>query len=81
MPLTSLGDLATALAVGARRRATAATNMNAASSRSHAVFTLRLEVVVEAAAAEGGESAASVTRTSLFRLVDLAGVCQTWLWN
>jgi len=45
VPMTSLGDLAELLERGASRRATAATNMNATSSRSHAVFTVRLEQI------------------------------------
>jgi hypothetical protein len=43
MPLGSLKELAWVLDTGASRRKTASTKMNATSSRSHAVFTLRLE--------------------------------------
>lgn len=41
-PLQDLSDLCSALTAGARRRTTASTQMNAVSSRSHAVITLKL---------------------------------------
>ncbi len=51
--------MAAALADGSRQRATSATAMNAASSRSHAVLSVRVS-------AAGGAA-------SLLHLVDLAG--------
>lgn len=51
---------------GDRRRAAAATKMNAASSRSHAVLTISLEAI-----AIEGESGA--VRRGRLHLVDLAG--------
>jgi kinesin family protein 4/21/27 len=42
LPLGSMEDLCCALTEGARRRTTASTQMNAVSSRSHAVITLKL---------------------------------------
>ena len=39
----SLADMAAALEQGSLMRATAATGMNARSSRSHAIFTITLE--------------------------------------
>ncbi len=52
----SLEDVAGCLAYGSKIRSTASTNMNAHSSRSHAVFTIHLdqEPLVAAAGAERG---------------------------
>jgi kinesin family protein 4/21/27 len=65
----SLEAVADLLYRGALARATATTNMNAHSSRSHAVCTLRLESWLEA---EAGNAATRRT-LSKFNLVDLAG--------
>ena len=65
--LQSAGDALRALASGTRRRTVAATAMNETSSRSHAVFTLRLERVAKAASGQ------RCVRTSQLHLVDLAG--------
>ena len=54
---------------GDRRRAAAATKMNAASSRSHAVLTISLEAI--AIGPEAAESGA--VRRGRLHLVDLAG--------
>ncbi|KAA0167180.1 hypothetical protein FNF31_01066 [Cafeteria roenbergensis] len=43
VPLDSLEALARVLKLGASRRTTASTQMNATSSRSHAIFSMRLE--------------------------------------
>ncbi|XP_058796062.1 osmotic avoidance abnormal protein 3-like [Phymastichus coffea] len=55
--------------LGDRRRAAAATKMNAASSRSHAVLTVSLEAIAIGANAGG----ASAVRRGRLHLVDLAG--------
>ncbi|KAJ8686503.1 hypothetical protein QAD02_022297, partial [Eretmocerus hayati] len=54
---------------GDRRRAAAATKMNAASSRSHAVLTLSLEAI----AMGPGAPAGGAVRRGRLHLVDLAG--------
>ena len=92
VPVTCQEDLHEALQAGAACRATAATNMNAQSSRSHAVFTIYLERTVPEAqpsdAAAAAAAAAStaivatgegVCTTSKFHLVDLAGSGTFWL--
>ncbi|CAL5228511.1 g11661 [Coccomyxa viridis] len=58
-PVKDVADVAAALAHGTEQRATSATAMNATSSRSHAVLSVKL------AFAEGGQSS--------LHLVDLAG--------
>ena len=69
-PITQVDHLADYLAQGAQRRTTAATNMNDVSSRSHAVFTLKLD---QTPVNKSDNSEESIGKTSLFRLVDLAG--------
>ena len=67
-PVKDVADVAAALAHGTEQRATSATAMNATSSRSHAVLSVKL------AFAEGGQSS--------LHLVDLAGgscLCYAWL--
>jgi hypothetical protein len=87
--VSSLDDVAKCLEHGARLRSTASTQMNAHSSRSHAVITLRLdqeplglsddsEVGTADAAGDApntgdAEGPTALKKTSLFRLVDLAG--------
>lgn len=77
--VSSLEDVAKCLEHGARLRSTASTQMNAHSSRSHAVITLRLEQEPLAAVEESEEpltaeeDAPAMKKSSLFRLVDLAG--------
>ena len=62
-PIASLAEAAAVLAEGAASRATGATKMNSTSSRSHAIFTLALEI-----------SLASGRRfTPKLNFVDLAG--------
>jgi kinesin family protein 14 len=64
----SAADVESYLALGGRHRATAATNMNATSSRSHAVFTM---VVTQTTIEEDiGEEHSKVSKINL---VDLAG--------
>lgn len=71
--VASLDAVAALLYKGALARATAATNMNTHSSRSHAVCTLHLESWREAEA-EAGKGGNPLRRTlSKFNLVDLAG--------
>ncbi|XP_014220007.1 osmotic avoidance abnormal protein 3-like [Copidosoma floridanum] len=55
---------------GDRRRVAAATRMNAASSRSHAVLTISLEAIAIGPAATAGSGA---VRRGRLHLVDLAG--------
>ena len=82
--VSSAQQLREALARGSTRRATGATNMNAQSSRSHAVFTIYLEQTIHHDAVDGdggakveeGADAAGVeegSKRSKFHLVDLAG--------
>lgn len=59
VPLLNMAELATLLREGGARRVTAATGMNAASSRSHAVFTLRLEQSLPATGGGGGGAEAA----------------------
>ena len=54
------------LTSGDRRRATASTNMNEHSSRSHAIFRLRIE-------SRGKEEEDDCIKTAQLNLVDLAG--------
>lgn len=74
--LHSLEDLQSVLQQATNNRTTAATLMNAHSSRSHAIFTLQVCVVPKAAEGAEGNSAALGTRgmrKSVLRFVDLAG--------
>jgi len=64
-PITSVGDTMTLLEKASEGRVTAATAMNARSSRSHAIFTLGVE-------AKPKSDPKNVT-VSKFHLVDLAG--------
>lgn len=69
--MADIADVATALDDGSAQRATSATAMNASSSRSHAVLSVRVSP-----ANAGG-------RASLLHLVDLAGeedfpLCSAW---
>ena len=59
------------LQTGRLRRVTAATAMNATSSRSHALFTILVEQEWKSGASNG--TGTSVTRRSKFHFVDLAG--------
>ncbi|ELT95447.1 hypothetical protein CAPTEDRAFT_198971, partial [Capitella teleta] len=86
-PVASLQDTIQCLKIGALSRTTASTNMNAQSSRSHAIFTLHIRqhrVVTERAESDGegnpdqekgtAESMNEFeTLTSKFHFVDLAG--------
>ena len=79
--VNSLEELSHFLEVGASRRTTSSTRMNEASSRSHAILTLKItrEPIDEEGAEKKGQeddddvAARTVRTTSLFRLVDLAG--------
>jgi hypothetical protein len=66
--VTAEGDVGELLARAGARRATAATSMNAHSSRSHAVFTLHLR-----GAHGGGGGRAPTAIMGSLSLVDLAG--------
>lgn len=63
--VTSLAGTMHQLELGSNKRVTAATAMNNTSSRSHAIFTLFLDIVNKM---DGGNS-----RVAKFHLVDLAG--------
>ena len=54
VPVGSLEDVAECLAYGSKIRSTASTNMNAHSSRSHAVFTIHLDQEPVAGVATAG---------------------------
>jgi len=66
IPVQSLKDVARLMAIGDRMRRTATTSMNQRSSRSHTIFSLKLEV-------RNDGSAASGSRMSNVQVVDLAG--------
>ncbi|RUS77150.1 hypothetical protein EGW08_015085, partial [Elysia chlorotica] len=80
-PVASLSETLQCLKSGALGRATASTNMNASSSRSHAIFTLHIRqqrVVKDQTALEDGKETDSTqaefeTLTAKFHFVDLAG--------
>ena len=61
------------MAEASSRRVTASTNMNAASSRSHAVCTLYVTIAPDPGAADGGGGAAAEEVRVKLTLVDLAG--------
>ncbi|ESP04090.1 hypothetical protein LOTGIDRAFT_136727, partial [Lottia gigantea] len=81
--VTSLQDTIQCLKLGALSRATASTNMNSQSSRSHAIFTLHIKqhrIVKDEAVLEDGKETDSTqavnefeTLTAKFHFVDLAG--------
>jgi hypothetical protein len=87
VPVASPAEAGAVLARGLAARATGSTNMNARSSRSHAIFTLTVEQTVALGGGDGlaGSSGASSSapsasaplllskRTSRIHLVDLAG--------
>ena len=66
VPALSVNDIEGYIALGSKYRATASTNMNATSSRSHAVFIVNLTMTEDI----DGEEA---VRVSKINLVDLAG--------
>ncbi|XP_056021053.1 kinesin-like protein KIF28P isoform X3 [Ostrea edulis] len=67
VPVSSYKEIEKLMEQGTVNRTTASTNMNATSSRSHMVITIRFNQVIRNA---GGESN---TRSSDINLVDLAG--------
>ena len=70
MPVRSRVQLARLMADGNARRATGETMMNARSSRSHAIFALR---VTQQSAVAGSDGTERRERWSKINLVDLAG--------
>jgi len=68
-PVKNYRQVMNLLEIGSEARTTASTNMNATSSRSHAVFTLTLRSEIEDPATPGQTH----ERTSKISLVDLAG--------
>lgn len=75
-PISSAEDALQVLNEGTLNRTTAATLMNKKSSRSHAVFTIRLRQTVREInpdANDGKGSSVDVTIVSCFTFVDLAG--------
>ncbi|KAL7072402.1 hypothetical protein ACQ4LE_008641 [Meloidogyne hapla] len=77
-PVKSALDIMTALKAGALNRTTAATNMNKQSSRSHAIFTVKLKQT-RVVPMEGSEDDSPKQQSELevlhakFHFVDLAG--------
>ncbi|XP_045187417.2 kinesin-like protein KIF28 isoform X2 [Mercenaria mercenaria] len=67
VPVRSYSEIEKLMESGTFNRTTASTNMNATSSRSHMVITIRFEQVIQ------GDSGQSNTRSSDINLVDLAG--------
>lgn len=65
MPVTSGEEVLQALTKGSAGRATASTNMNSQSSRSHAVFTIYISMQ--------NKENCSENKTAKLQLVDLAG--------
>ncbi|KAF4694507.1 hypothetical protein FOZ62_028466, partial [Perkinsus olseni] len=73
-PVESMDEVQRLMDYGIKRRAVGATNMNSHSSRSHAVFTLRLERSARDGYGEGEEVGdAKVSLNSRLNLVDLSG--------
>ncbi|KAF4702278.1 hypothetical protein FOZ63_032509 [Perkinsus olseni] len=73
-PVESMDEVQRLMDYGIKRRAVGATNMNSHSSRSHAVFTLRLERSARDGLGEGEEVGdAKVSLNSRLNLVDLSG--------
>jgi len=78
LPISSSADMFEALVRGSSKRATAATNMNSVSSRSHAIFTIfiegtrRDESISEAGPDKSIEGMPDSIKVK-FHLVDLAG--------
>jgi len=70
LPVRGAGDVDRLMHAGNARRALAATNMNAVSSRSHAVLTLYLQLL--APSGDDGRGPARVKRSKI-HLIDLAG--------
>ena len=70
VPLRSVDQALRVLTKGASRRHVAATLMNATSSRSHAIFLIRVHQVTST---QAGRGAKEHVRTSHLSLVDLAG--------
>jgi len=69
--VTCLADMKRCLTSGARQRSVGHTQMNAVSSRSHAIFTIRIEATPKIATnADGTENHFTA---AVLRLVDLAG--------
>ena len=68
-PIHSVDDAMRLISRGCANRTTAGTSTNAESSRSHAVFTLRLTADLEAR----GEDGMRRQRTTCLHIVDLAG--------
>jgi len=77
VPIKDSEEVFQALVKGSSRRATAATNMNAVSSRSHAIFTISIEGNRRSASlsetAEADELDMPDSIRAKFHLVDLAG--------
>jgi len=69
-PMQSFGEAMELFDYGAKLRATCATQMNATSSRSHAVFTIQVRMVGQQSADEGG---GMLERQARMHFVDLAG--------
>lgn len=65
IPVGSAADILKLLSKGSSGRATGRTNMNAQSSRSHAIFTISIAMT--------DKQNPSICKTSKFHLVDLAG--------
>ncbi|KAI4683912.1 uncharacterized protein J4E84_006752 [Alternaria hordeiaustralica] len=64
----SYADVARLMKIGDMSRTTASTKMNDTSSRSHAVFTIRLKQITHSLLSDE-----TIERTARMRLVDLAG--------
>ncbi|KAF2703373.1 kinesin-domain-containing protein [Pleomassaria siparia CBS 279.74] len=67
-PVRNYADVERLMKVGDMSRTTAATKMNDTSSRSHAVFTIRLKQITHSLLSDE-----TIERTARMRLVDLAG--------
>ena len=71
-PISSIADAVRLIAAASSNRVTAGTNTNAESSRSHAVFTLKVTAELQGDEPGGGCGLKRLRTTSL-HLVDLAG--------
>ncbi|CAK8999432.1 unnamed protein product [Durusdinium trenchii] len=72
-PCSEISDVKSLLDFGTKKRVTAATNMNAGSSRSHAVFTIRAQRLTGPKPTTGNKKDDRKSLSSRVNLVDLAG--------
>merc|ERR1719443_1832239 len=72
-PVKAVQDVQKLMDFGTKKRVTAATNMNATSSRSHAVMTIRIQKVEKKDKPDKKDEKGGKSTTARINLVDLAG--------